>query len=204
MADTLGSVGVIVSTLLIQWFGWTGFDPIASLFIAILIILSVIPLVRQAASVLMLELDENVTDQVEGALDIVRHTDGVVQVNAARFWPYESESVIGSLHVKVRDDVNTQDMRRQITEILKENIGGLKEVCAQVEHESALRFQAIETKKGYFNPPTSDPTSSPNFTSAQAKIRPHATGIYMYDPSSVYPRSTSPHPTALAKQAKKE
>ena len=56
MADTLGSVGVIASTLLIQWYGWTGFDPIASLFIAALIMASVIPLVIDCGRVLSLDL----------------------------------------------------------------------------------------------------------------------------------------------------
>ena len=56
MADTLGSVGVIASTLLIQWYGWTGFDPIASLFIATLIMASVIPLVIDCGRVLSLDL----------------------------------------------------------------------------------------------------------------------------------------------------
>lgn len=31
LADTMGSVGVVISTLMIQYWGWTGFDPIASL-----------------------------------------------------------------------------------------------------------------------------------------------------------------------------
>ena len=53
--DTLGSVGVIISTLLIQFYGWTGFDPIASLFIAVLIAASVIPLVIDTGRVLMLD-----------------------------------------------------------------------------------------------------------------------------------------------------
>jgi solute carrier family 30 (zinc transporter), member 5/7 len=56
MADTLGSVGVIVSTLLIQLYGWTGFDPIASLFIATLIVASVVPLVIDCGRVLSLDL----------------------------------------------------------------------------------------------------------------------------------------------------
>jgi solute carrier family 30 (zinc transporter), member 5/7 len=54
--DTLGSVGVIISTILIQRFGWTGFDPIASLFIAALIIASVLPLVVDAGKVLALDI----------------------------------------------------------------------------------------------------------------------------------------------------
>lgn len=71
MADTLGSVGVIVSTLLIQFYGWTGFDPIASLFIAILIAASVVPLVVDTGKVLCLDLDGRET-KIEAALSEVR------------------------------------------------------------------------------------------------------------------------------------
>ncbi|RKP33345.1 cation efflux protein, partial [Dimargaris cristalligena] len=56
LADTLGSVGVIISTLLIRWFDWPGFDPLASIMIATLIFLSVIPLVRRATHQLLLPL----------------------------------------------------------------------------------------------------------------------------------------------------
>jgi Co/Zn/Cd efflux system component len=37
LADTLGSVGVIISSGLIHQFGWMAADPICSLFIAVLI-----------------------------------------------------------------------------------------------------------------------------------------------------------------------
>jgi solute carrier family 30 (zinc transporter), member 5/7 len=49
-------VGVIISTILIQLYGWTGFDPIASLFIAVLIAASVIPLVMDTAKILSLDV----------------------------------------------------------------------------------------------------------------------------------------------------
>lgn len=65
--DTLGSVGVIISTLLIQYYGWTGFDPIASLFIAVLIVASVVPLVIDTGRVLSLDLGAN-GSRVEMAL----------------------------------------------------------------------------------------------------------------------------------------
>ena len=76
MQDTLGSVGVIISTLLIQYYGWTGFDPIASLFIAVLIAASVIPLVIDTGKVLMLDLSER-SLPIENALAEVRN--GVVR-----------------------------------------------------------------------------------------------------------------------------
>ncbi|OAD00393.1 hypothetical protein MUCCIDRAFT_15957, partial [Mucor lusitanicus CBS 277.49] len=137
MADTLGSAGVIVSTLLIQWFGWTGFDPIASLFIAILIVMSVIPLIRQSASVLMLELSDQVVNQVEGTLEEVKRLEGVTSVDTYRFWPNEAETVVGSIHVFVQDGVKAQDIRRSVTEIFMSHIDGLKEICVQVESVSS-------------------------------------------------------------------
>ena len=70
MKDTLGSVGVIISTLLIQFYGWTGFDPIASLFIALLIAASVIPLVIDTGKVLMLDLSHQALI-VDQALSLV-------------------------------------------------------------------------------------------------------------------------------------
>lgn len=70
MQDTLGSVGVIISTLLIEWYGWTGFDPIASLFIAILIAASVIPLVIDCGKVLCLDVGEKEADVRQALQDV--------------------------------------------------------------------------------------------------------------------------------------
>lgn len=154
MADTLGSVGVIVSTLLIKWFGWTGFDPIASIFIAVLIIASVIPLIKQSSAVMMLELDDATVATVEGTLEELKHMEGVYSISHSRFWPCEAESVIGSVHVQVNDGVDIQGMRQRATELLKSNIHGLREVCVQIELQSAVkknRFAAPQ--RGFFHTP---------------------------------------------------
>ncbi|SAM07063.1 hypothetical protein [Absidia glauca] len=157
MADTLGSVGVIVSTLLIKWFGWTGFDPIASLFIAILIVLSVIPLIKHSASVLMLELDDGVVSQVEGTLEEVKALDQVADIAMPRFWPNEASSLVGSLHVYAKDSIaSTQELRRTVTELLMSHIDGLKEVCVQVEFQSSARQSRLHQNhqtKGFFHTP---------------------------------------------------
>lgn len=54
VADTLGSVGVIVSSVLIEQFGFFIADPLCSLFIAVLIFLSVLPLLQESSQVLLL------------------------------------------------------------------------------------------------------------------------------------------------------
>lgn len=71
MADTLGSVGVILSTILINSFGWTGFDPLASIFIAALIFASVIPLVLDSGRLLVLDLGVERSQEVKKGLDAV-------------------------------------------------------------------------------------------------------------------------------------
>ena len=58
---------MIISTILIHFYGWTGFDPIASLFIAVLIAASVVPLVIDTGKILALDVSEKDTT-IESAL----------------------------------------------------------------------------------------------------------------------------------------
>ena len=74
LADTLGSVGVIVSSLLIQQFGWFIADPLCSLCIAVLILLSVMPLLKHSASVLLLRTPANKEAHFKFLLDRVRNS----------------------------------------------------------------------------------------------------------------------------------
>ena len=71
LADTMGSVGVIVSTLLIENFGWNIADPICSLFIATMIFLSVIPLLKETGVILLLRSPREINDALHKALDKV-------------------------------------------------------------------------------------------------------------------------------------
>ncbi len=72
MADTLGSVGVIISSLLIEQFGLQRADPICSLFIAVLIFASVVPLLKESTLVLALRTPKDVQDEIAEALKKVK------------------------------------------------------------------------------------------------------------------------------------
>ncbi|KAH8832528.1 hypothetical protein DL96DRAFT_1582497 [Flagelloscypha sp. PMI_526] len=96
MADTLGSVGVIISTLLIQWYGWTGFDPIASLFIAILIAASVLPLVIDTGKILCLDVGEEKEHLIRDALEHLPSIPGLASFSQPRFWPKDSNALAGT------------------------------------------------------------------------------------------------------------
>ncbi|KAI9440478.1 hypothetical protein H4582DRAFT_1937084 [Lactarius indigo] len=121
MADTLGSVGVIVSTLLIQFYGWTGFDPIASIFIALLIAASVIPLVIDTGKVLALDVAQR-GDGIADALGELASVEGLASYRNPQFWPKDSSSLIGSLAFVERVDT-----------LLRARIPGLEELTIQVE-----------------------------------------------------------------------
>lgn len=71
MADTLGSIGVIISTVLIHYYKWTGFDPIASLLIGLMILSSVVPLVIDSGRILCLDMGAADTSNIELALSKV-------------------------------------------------------------------------------------------------------------------------------------
>ena len=86
LADTLGSVAVVASTILIHYTGWEGFDPLASCLIAILIFASAIPLVTSSARTLLLTVPEDTEFDLRETLAGVSGLRGVINVGAPRFW----------------------------------------------------------------------------------------------------------------------
>ncbi|THU88692.1 cation efflux protein [Dendrothele bispora CBS 962.96] len=156
MADTLGSVGVILSTLLIQFYGWTGFDPIASLFIAILIAASVIPLVIDTGKVLCLDNDERAA-RIQEALAELSSIEGLGSYSNPRFWPKDATSVIGSIHVQLAPSPSSSDPNgphsaqkvtfsrldrvvERVDSLLRQKISGLEELTIQVEDDRMRVF----------------------------------------------------------------
>ncbi|GJJ11199.1 hypothetical protein Clacol_005431 [Clathrus columnatus] len=149
MADTLGSVGVIISTLLIQFYGWTGFDPIASLFIAVLIAASVLPLVIDSGRVLSLSIDGQRDRKIQHILQELNNIDGVESYSQARFWPKDPSKLVGSIHIQLAprmpaDPTGPHSARgvtyasidrvlENVDTLLRNRITGLDELTIQVE-----------------------------------------------------------------------
>ncbi|KAJ2865475.1 hypothetical protein FB639_005106 [Coemansia asiatica] len=148
LADTLGSVGVIISTLLIQQFGWTGFDPLASIIIAALIFASVLPLVRDSMHILLLRLPDHSQAEVQNAVDqINRSVSSVTEMTKVQFWPVTENQIMGIMFVTIdRDKVNDRDelplcaitirkeVSRKIEDIFRANVSGLRDVFVHIEN----------------------------------------------------------------------
>lgn len=86
LADTLGSVAVVISTILVHYSGWSGYDPLASCFIAILIFASAVPLVSSTAKTLLLTLPADTEYNVRETLAGVSTLRGVVSYTVPKFW----------------------------------------------------------------------------------------------------------------------
>ena len=86
MADALGSLAVVISTLLVRYTGWTGFDPLASCIIAVLIFASAVPLVVSTAQKLLLSLDYDIEYNLRDILAGVCEIRGVVGYTVPKFW----------------------------------------------------------------------------------------------------------------------
>lgn len=106
MADTLGSVGVIISALLMNYFGWMIADPICSMFIATLVGLSVYPLLRDSIGIIMQRTPKAIEDQLALSLQRVSALDGVLSIQEPHFWALCTDKYIGSLRVEVRRNVD--------------------------------------------------------------------------------------------------
>lgn len=86
LADTLGSVAVVISTILVHYYGWSGFDPLASCIIAILIFVSAVPLVSSTAQSLLLTIPADVEYHLRETLGGVTNLNGVVGYTVPKFW----------------------------------------------------------------------------------------------------------------------
>lgn len=106
LADTLGSVGVVISALLMRAFGWMRADPVCSIFIAVLVAASVWGLLRDSARILMMRTPVELDDE-RRALNacysrLHRYHPAVMGIQEPRFWTLCADSYAGSIKIEVR------------------------------------------------------------------------------------------------------
>lgn len=80
LADALGSVGVIISAILMHTFGWMIADPICSMFIAVMIALSVLGLIKESLAILMQRQPKELDRRLPQCYQQVARLEGVRSV----------------------------------------------------------------------------------------------------------------------------
>jgi zinc transporter 5/7 len=124
LADALGSVAVILSTLMTKWDGWSGWDPLASCAIAILIFASAMPLVRSSGMKLLLALPNDTEYLCRDILQGVSELRGISGYSGVRFWlgdksDNEAGQILGVMHVTAAFGLDLEDVRERTALYLK-------------------------------------------------------------------------------------
>ena len=146
LGDTLGSAGVIVSALIIEFTGWTPVDAIVSLGISGLLVLSGGRLLRDSTSVLMLATPADVDSEAvrSGLLSL----PGVRGIHDLHIWTVNSGFVSLTCHADIEPNTPTDAILKSATALLRERFG-IRHVTIQPEitraHGDADSCQILAT-----------------------------------------------------------
>ncbi|MCU0833563.1 MAG: cation diffusion facilitator family transporter [Chromatiaceae bacterium] len=121
IGDLLGSVGALIAGLVILTTGWTPIDPMLSLFIAALILISGLRLLRETLHTLL----EGVPPHLD--LDAVGRAmagvEGVISVHDLHIWSLSAERTALSAHVVLRRIDHWEPLLARLRAMLAEELG---------------------------------------------------------------------------------
>lgn len=131
VADTLGSIGVIVSAILMQAYGWMIADPICSMLISILIGVSVVPLLKQSIGILMQRTPPSLDHALPQCYQRVQQLQGVYSLHDPHFWTLCTDVYIGTLKLLVAPDADARWILSQTHNIFTQ--AGVKQLYVQID-----------------------------------------------------------------------
>lgn len=136
IGDLLGSVAALSAGVVILFTGWTPIDPILSLAICGLILLSSLGLLREGLHVLMEGVPRHLDLDAIG--QSMARTAGVAGVHDLHVWQVKSDQIALSAHVVLRDMHGWPDALENLRQLLARDYG-IHHVTLQPEPMSETR-----------------------------------------------------------------
>ncbi|KAJ8305737.1 hypothetical protein KUTeg_016282 [Tegillarca granosa] len=130
LADTLGSVGVIISSGLIYYFGWMAADPICSI---------VLPLIRDSVGILMQRTPKQIEHLLPGCYQRVSELEGVYSVQEPHFWTLCSEVYVGTIKLEVATKADARYILSSTHNIFTQI--GVRQLYVQIDFAAMSRLQ---------------------------------------------------------------
>jgi cobalt-zinc-cadmium efflux system protein len=137
LGDALGSVAAITAGVVVVTTGWTPIDPLLSLFVAALILIAALRLLRDVVHVLMEGVPKHI-HLVEVGHDLAA-LDGVLRVHDLHVWTLSSGTIALSAHLELRnmaDWPGILDAARQTMD----SRHGIRHVTLQPEVQASVRM----------------------------------------------------------------
>lgn len=140
IGDTVSSIAVIVSSLVVVFAGYSGLDPIAAVLIGILIMRSAYSLVRDSTNILLEATPRDL--QLEDIAKTIRSVEGVKGVHDLHVWTITSGMYALSGHVTLDSDKISQGslIIENVAAKLKESFG-IEHITLQMEQETLERIE---------------------------------------------------------------
>lgn len=129
LGDLLGSVGAIVAAVVIVTTGWTLADPLVSVAIAVLILVSSWRLVREATDVLLEAAPRNL--DVSEVVEALKGVEGLDDVHDVHVWTLTSGFVALSAHGVIDDPTQHARILGEVQTRMRER--GIGHVTFQLE-----------------------------------------------------------------------
>jgi len=133
IGDMLGSVGAIIAALLIMFFGWGIADPIASVIVAVLILVSGFRVTKDSFHILMegapTQIDMNQVKVALGRIPLVK------EVHDLHIWTITSGYPVLSCHITISDEGVHDEILSQSQRLLHDEFH-IEHSTIQVEKET--------------------------------------------------------------------
>lgn len=137
LADAVSALGVLGAAVLVAWQHWQWVDPAISLFVATLILLGTIPLIRQSIEILLEKLPPHL--DLTAIQDHLQQFEGVVKVEQVRAWAIALDQVYltAEIRVAVQEGSKRDRLLRDLQSSLKETFG-IQETTLQLSSAAEL------------------------------------------------------------------
>ncbi|CAI5744720.1 unnamed protein product [Peronospora destructor] len=145
LADTLGSVGVIISSVLIQLYEWHVADSASSALISLLILGSTLPLLRDTARQLLQGAPQELEGNINAALhDVQTIVSGVERIAQWNIWHHAGDISVATLHLEVASSADEQRVLQHTRYIFRHHARLDKFLSVQISKPQVLEMLGVE------------------------------------------------------------
>ena len=117
LADTLVSVGVVVSGIVITHTGWTIIDPVIGLVVAAVILVSTWQLLSESLRMSVDAVPEGIDP--DAVADMMQDVEGVEGVHHMHIWSISTTETALTAHVVIADSSRMDDITHRLKEVLR-------------------------------------------------------------------------------------
>lgn len=130
--DTLVSVGVLVSGIVITYTGWYVIDPIIGILIATVILVGTFNLLKESLNLSIDAVPESI--DIDEIHEVIENTEGVRDVHHIHIWPISTTLNALTAHIIIDDLMDGPKITEEISHKLQEK--GISHSTIQIEDKA--------------------------------------------------------------------